>query len=471
MNSYFDKKEQKHETKDHIYKIKKIAPICLIKDSNQKLMRKKLSAIKTTNLNESNQILNSNLNSFYSGLMNSKRKLKNNSILNQSVNPSSNINKVNTQIKKATSTSNNKDINLKKKRLINIVSFPSKSLNQYSLNKEKTFIGNSVKKIENKNNKTEKEKKNQILKNKKFSQSCNNNLCIKKTKSSLSKINLFPITSRDNSLNHKIDYSFFQSNYYTNTNRISYRNERSNSFQNSFRISLSKKETSITKKVSINILRERQNNLEKKKMYKSFLNQKKIKMKNNNLLLNININKNLLELDRSIKQKTEKLMGNISKKKIQVNREKENEKDKIDNLKKTHLLKNSLNLLYGERNKYLRTYSNSMINESHSDNLNDIINILNSKDEFEIIEDNKEIDIDSIAKKINYDEIRINAKSIFSHKYNKEYEFYTSKFNKNFEEDFLRNSFSYFLNTTSSTITRRKKNNSSSKSLVYINQL
>ena len=112
-----------------------------------------------------------------------------------------------------------------------------------------------------------------------------------------------------------------------------------------------------------------------------------------------------------------------------------------------------------------------MINESHSDNLNDIINILNSKDEFEIIEDNKEIDIDSIAKKINYDEIRINAKSIFSHKYNKEYEFYTSKFNKNFEEDFLRNSFSYFLNTTSSTITRRKKNNSSSKSLVYINQL
>ena len=74
MNSYIDKKEQKHETKDHIYKIKKIAPICLIKDSNQKLMRKKLSAIKTTNLNESNQILNSNLNSFYSGLMNSKRK-------------------------------------------------------------------------------------------------------------------------------------------------------------------------------------------------------------------------------------------------------------------------------------------------------------------------------------------------------------------------------------------------------------
>ncbi len=468
MNSYIDKKEQKHETKDLIYKIKKIAPISLIKDSSQKLMRKKLRTIKTTNLNESNQILNSNLNSFYSGLMNSKRNLKNNSNLNQSVNPSSNLNKVYTQIKKATSTSNNKDINLKKKRLINIVSFQSKSSNQYSLNKEKIFIGNSVKKIENKNNKTEKEKKNQILKKKKFSQSCNNNLCIKTTKSSLSKINLFPIKSRDNSLNHKIDYSFFQSNYYTN--RISYRNERSNSFQNSFRISLSKKESSITKKVSINILRERQNNLEKKKMYKSFLNQKKLKMKNNNLL-NININKNLLELDRSIKQKTEKLMGNISKKIIQVNREKENEKDKIDNLKQKHLFKNSLNLLYGERNKYLRTYSNSMINESHSDNLNDIINILNSKDEIEIIEDDKEIDIDSIAKKINYDEIRINAKSIFSHKYNKEYEFYTSKFNKNFEEAFLRNSFSYILNTTSSTITRRKKNNSSSKSLVYINQL
>ncbi len=114
MNSYIDKKEQKHETKDLIYKIKKIAPISLIKDSSQKLMRKKLRTIKTTNLNESNQILNSNLNSFYSGLMNSKRNLKNNSNLNQSVNPSSNLNKVYTQIKKATSTSNNKDINLKK---------------------------------------------------------------------------------------------------------------------------------------------------------------------------------------------------------------------------------------------------------------------------------------------------------------------------------------------------------------------
>ena len=117
--------------------------------------------------------------------------------------------------------------------------------------------------------------------------------------------------SRENSINHMTSFSFIKNNallkinVYSNNN--SYKTQRANSFQNSLRNTIIRKETSVSKKISINILRERQNNLEKKKMYKSFLNQKKLKMKNNNLLLNININKNLLELDRSIKQKTEKL--------------------------------------------------------------------------------------------------------------------------------------------------------------------
>ena len=80
--------------------------------------------------------------------------------------------------------------------------------------------------------------------------------------------------SRENSINHMTSFSFIKNNallkinVYSNNN--SYKTQRANSFQNSLRNTIIRKETSVSKKISINILRERQNNLEKKKMYKSF---------------------------------------------------------------------------------------------------------------------------------------------------------------------------------------------------------
>jgi hypothetical protein len=203
-------------------------------------------------------------------------------------------------------------------------------------------------------------------------------------------------------------------------------------------------------------------------MYKSFLNQKK------QITLNVNLNKKFLEKEKeknNNKLKNQNLTNRII---VHTELEKEKEKEKLlKNTFKRNLL--YLNNIPKETNKYLRTYSNSLSKEIFDESsIDNIDNVLNSNEYFEFEHKDYEItekDINSIIKKINFDEIRVNAKSIFSYKYNKEHEFYTSKFTKNFEQNIINNNSYYTLSTASSNLTKRTKENSSSKSLVYCNMI
>ena len=317
-------------------------------------------------------------------------------------------------------------------------------------------------------------KQNSYNSNKNFSIKSRENLMNDRTNNISNK-------SRENSINHMTSFSLIKNNallkinVYSNNN--SYKTQRANSFQNSLRNTIIRKETSVSKKISINILRERQNNLEKKKMYKSFLNQKKnSNKKTKNTTLNVNLNKKFIEIGKRINEKSKKLSNNNSINKIQVHRDKEN----IEDLKKTNFMSYSLNDLLKERKQYLRTYSSSLPKEKNqNDSIDNIDNILsmNIENESEKKKENNNeedeyLDIDSVIKIIHFENIRVNAKSIFSYKFNREYEFYTSKFIKDFEQNILLYSNSNnALNTTSSTLTRRSKENSSSLSLIYNNQL
>jgi hypothetical protein len=204
-------------------------------------------------------------------------------------------------------------------------------------------------------------------------------------------------------------------------------------------------------------------------MYKSFLNQKK------NVTLNVNLNKKFLEIEKiKVNESKKKILKySNSSNRIYVNTENNKEKKKKEEKKKNIYKRNLLNLNIFTKennctNKYLKTYSNSISRENINELSNDDIdNVLNANYNFENenIED-EEFDLNSIIKCINFDAIRVNAKSIFSYKFNKEHEFYTSIFNKNYEQNLLRNSSSYYtLNTSSSTLTKRTKENSSSRSL------
>ena len=484
MNSYVEKKENINGTKEITYKVKKIAPISLIKSTNQILMRKKLTTLKSSYINESKKILN---NCKKSRII-SKRSSKNKTRLNNTLNPPSIINKLIILKKKSTSSSTNREKIFKKKTALNILGISHKNSNTNSLskNKEKKLIENKIKIVSNNNECKENKKKISQIISKQNSYNCNKNLCIKSRENSINdKINIISNKSRENSINYMTSFSFIKNNallkinVYPNNN--SYKTQRANSFQNSLRNTIIRKETSVSKKISINILRERQNNLQKKKMYKSFLNQKKnSNKKTKSTTLNVNLNKKFIEIGKRINEKSKKLSNNNSINKIHVHRDKE----KIEDLKKTNFISYSLNAFSKERKKYLRTYSSSLskeINQNDSiDNIDHVLcrNIDNEKEnekEKEKDNNNEEddyLDIDSVIKIIHFENIRVNAKSIFSYKFNREYEFYTSKFIKDFEQNLLLYSNSNnALNTTSSTLTRRSKENSSSLSIIYNNQL
>ena len=480
MNSYVEKKENINGTKEITYKVKKIAPISLIKSTNQTLMRKKLTTLKSTYLNESKKILN---NCKKSRII-SKRSSKNKTKLNNTLNPPSILNKLIILKKKSTSSSTNREKIFKKKTALNILGISHKNSNTNSLNKnkEKKIIENKIKITSNNNEYKENKKKFSQIISKQNSYNSNKNFSIKSRENLMNdRTNNISNKSRENSINHMTSFSFIKNNallkinVYSNNN--SYKTQRANSFQNSLRNTIIRKETSVSKKISINILRERQNNLEKKKMYKSFLNQKKnSNKKTKNTTLNVNLNKKFIEIGKRINEKSKKLSNNNSINKIQVHRDKEN----IEDLKKTNFMSYSLNDLLKERKQYLRTYSSSLPKEKNqNDSIDNIDNILsmNIENESEKKKENNNeedeyLDIDSVIKIIHFENIRVNAKSIFSYKFNREYEFYTSKFIKDFEQNILLYSNSNnALNTTSSTLTRRSKENSSSLSLIYNNQL
>jgi hypothetical protein len=480
MNSYVEKKENINGTKEITYKVKKIAPISLIKSTNQTLMRKKLTTLKSTYLNESKKILN---NCKKSRII-SKRSSKNKTKLNNTLNPHSILNKLIILKKKSTSSSTNREKIFKKKTALNILGISHKNSNTNSLNKnkEKKIIENKIKITSNNNEYKENKKKFSQIISKQNSYNSNKNFSIKSRENLMNdRTNNISNKSRENSINHMTSFSFIKNNallkinVYSNNN--SYKTQRANSFQNSLRNTIIRKETSVSKKISINILRERQNNLEKKKMYKSFLNQKKnSNKKTKNTTLNVNLNKKFIEIGKRINEKSKKLSNNNSINKIQVHRDKEN----IEDLKKTNFMSYSLNDLLKERKQYLRTYSSSLPKEKNqNDSIDNIDNILsmNIENESEKKKENNNeedeyLDIDSVIKIIHFENIRVNAKSIFSYKFNREYEFYTSKFIKDFEQNILLYSNSNnALNTTSSTLTRRSKENSSSLSLIYNNQL
>ena len=480
MNSYVEKKENINGTKEITYKVKKIAPISLIKSTNQTLMRKKLTTLKSTYLNESKKILN---NCKKSRII-SKRSSKNKTKLNNTLNPPSILNKLIILKKKSTSSSTNREKIFKKKTALNILGISNKNSNTNSLNKnkEKKIIENKIKITSNNNEYKENKKKFSQIISKQNSYNSNKNFSIKSRENLMNdRTNNISNKSRENSINHMTSFSFIKNNGFlkinVNSNNNSYKTQRANSFQNSLRNTIVRKETSVSKKISINILRERQNNLQKKKMYKSFLNQKKnSNKKTKNTTLNVNLNKKFIEIGKRINEKSKKLSNNNSINKIQVHRDKEN----IEDLKKTNYMSYSLNDLLKERKQYLRTYSSSLPKEKNqNDSIDNIDNILsmNIENESEKKKENNNeedeyLDIDSVIKIIHFENIRVNAKSIFSYKFNREYEFYTSKFIKDFEQNILLYSNSNnALNTTSSTLTRRSKENSSSLSLIYNNQL
>ena len=482
MNTYVEKKEHINRTKEITYKVKKIAPISLIKSTNQTLMRKKLTTLKSSYINESKKIVN---NCKKSRII-CRRSSKNKTRLNNTLNPPSILNKLIILKKKSTSSSTNREKIFKKKTALNILGISHKNSNTNSLNKnkEKKLIDNKIKNVSNNNECKEKKKKSSQIISKQKSINSNKNLCIKTRENSINeRINNISNKSRENSINHMTSFSFIKNNGFlkinVNSNNNSYKTQRANSFQNSLRNTIVRKETSVSKKISINILRERQNNLQKKKMYKSFLNQKKNSNKKSKITtLNVNLNKRFIEIGKRINEKSKKLSSNNSINKIHVHRDKE----KIEDLKKTNFINYSLNIFSKEKKEYLRTYSSSIPKENiQNDSIDNIdyvlsMNIENENEKEYGKENNNEeedfLDIDSVIKKIHFENIRVNAKSIFSCKFNREYEFYTSKFIKDFEQKILLYSNSNnALNTTSSTLTRRSKENSSSLSLIYNNQL
>ena len=520
MTSLIDKKDLSNLSKDITYKVRKIAPISLIKPNNQTIIKKKITTLKSSYINDSKKLVtntNNSKNTSSSRIVNSKQNSKNKSKLNNSFNPPSFINKLSNQTKRI-SSSTNKNLFSKKKNGINFACYSHKSSNQNSLNKEKNKTDNKLKNNSNNHYKQNSKRQNSL--------SCTKNLFFKSSEKSLDNDNKkILVKSRENSVHHLSIFPLISNNIQlkinSNSYKNSFRNENSIIIHNSIKNNINfinnnnhinninndthirnnsnninndthirnnsnninndthirnnsnninnnciKKETSVSKKVSISILRERQNFIKKKKMYKSFLNQKK------QITLNVNLNKKFLEKE---KEKNNKLKNqNKLTNRIIVHTEIEKEQEKLlKNTLKRNLL--NLNNLPKDTNKYLRTYSNSLSKEIFDESsIDNIDNVLNSNEYFEFEHKDYEItekDINSIIKKINFDEIRVNAKSIFSYKYNKEHEFYTSKFTKNFEQNIINNNSYYTLSTASSNLTKRTKENSSSKSLVYCNMI
>ena len=493
MTSLIDKKDLSNISKDLNYKVRKIAPINLIKPTNQSIIKKKITTLKSTYINGSKKLVTNTKNSkniSSSRIVNSKPNSKNKSKLNNTFNPPSFINKLSNQTKRI-SSSTNKNLISKKKNGITFVCFSHKTSNQNSSNKEKNKIDNKLKNNSNNSKQNSKRQKSLSCTKKLFFNSRENSLnndnkkiSVNSRENSVHHLSIFPLFSNNiqlkmnsnshknsirnensvivnNSINNNINY--INNNHHGNNININHIRNNSNNINNNYM----KKETSVSKKVSISILRERQNFIQKKKMYKSFLNQKK------QITLNVNLNKKFLEKE---KEKNNKLKNQNLTNRIIVHTELEKEKEKEKLLKNTF----KRNLLYlnnipKETNKYLRTYSNSLSKEIFDESsIDNIDNVLNSNEYFEFEHKDYEItekDINSIIKKINFDEIRVNAKSIFSYKYNKEHEFYTSKFTKNFEQNIINNNSYYTLSTASSNLTKRTKENSSSKSLVYCNMI
>ena len=530
MTSLIDKKDLSNISKDLNYKVRKIAPINLIKPTNQSIIKKKITTLKSTYINGSKKLVNNTKNSkniSSSKIVNSKPNSKNKSKLNNTFNPPSFINKLSNQTKRI-SSSTNKNLISKKKNGITFVCFSHKTSNQNSLNKEKNKIDNKLKNNSNNSKQNSKRQKSLSCTKKLFFNSRENSLnndnkkiSVNSRENSVHHLSIFPLFSNNiqlkmnsnshknsirnensvivnNSINNNINY--INNNHHGNNININHIRNNSNNINNDTHIrnnssninndthirnnsnninndthirnnsnninnNYMKKETSVSKKVSISILRERQNFIQKKKMYKSFLNQKK------QITLNVNLNKKFLEKE---KEKNNKLKNQNLTNRIIVHTEIDKEQEKlVNNTFKRNLL--NLNNLPKETNKYLRTYSNSLSKEIFDESsIDNIDNVLNSNEYFEFEHKDYEItekDINSIIKKINFDEIRVNAKSIFSYKFNKEHEFYTSKFTKNFEQNIINNNSYYTLSTASSNLTKRTKENSSSKSLVYCNMI
>ena len=543
MTSLIDKKDLSNISKDLNYKVRKIAPINLIKPTNQSIIKKKITTLKSTYINGSKKLVTNTKNSkniSSSRIVNSKPNSKNKSKLNNTFNPPSFINKLSNQTKRI-SSSTNKNLISKKKNGITFVCFSHKTSNQNSLNKEKNKIDNKLKNNSNNSKQNSKRQKSLSCTKKLFFNSRENSLnndnkkiSVNSRENSVHHLSIFPLFSNNiqlkmnsnshknsirnensvivnNSINNNINY--INNNHHGNNININHIRNNSNNINNDTHIrnnssninndthirnnsnninndthirnnsnninndthirnnsnninnNYMKKETSVSKKVSISILRERQNFIQKKKMYKSFLNQKK------QITLNVNLNKKFLEKE---KEKNNKLKNQNLTNRIIVHTEIDKEQEKlVNNTFKRNLL--NLNNLPKDTNKYLRTYSNSLSKEIFDESsIDNIDNVLNSNEYFEFEHKDYEItekDINSIIKKINFDEIRVNAKSIFSYKFNKEHEFYTSKFTKNFEQNIINNNSYYTLSTASSNLTKRTKENSSSKSLVYCNMI
>ena len=118
MTSLIDKKDLSNISKDLNYKVRKIAPINLIKPTNQSIIKKKITTLKSTYINGSKKLVTNTKNSkniSSSRIVNSKPNSKNKSKLNNTFNPPSFINKLSNQTKRISSSTNKNLISKKKK--------------------------------------------------------------------------------------------------------------------------------------------------------------------------------------------------------------------------------------------------------------------------------------------------------------------------------------------------------------------
>ena len=460
--------EQIREGKGFSTKIKKIAPISLITGLDTIFFKKELNNIATSYINDSHLIQNLKLKN--SKLLTSNNHSKNKTNLYKSSNPTLFIKKFSERKNKELSISINRNnlINQTKNKVENkITCYSQKNSTQNSLNKYK-------------NNSKQKSNYNRLKTSSNYNiglqfLNVRRKLIFSKQKNQSKKKN----TSSEKSLNLNCNSNNILKNLKNlshNDTKNSIKKSVENSLKNSFVIQKDKKSLSKKKKSYEKNIR-RQNYIEKKNMFKMYFQRNN---KNSHFQLKINFNE-CSYFDKFKRKTSERLKTFNNEKK------KNNSLNKIPIKSKTHrenknieiIIKNSPKKNYNNIKKLSLTKNNSKIIERNKDSLNiskneSLNNINKVLFQNDILNDNfnNEIDekaeLNSIIKRLNFEEINKNEKNVFSIHKNNIYESYMNNFIKIYEK-VIQTQKSSYIKKTPSTIEESIKGNSSHRNLIYKN--
>ena len=460
-------KEEIKEAKGFSNKIKKMAPISLITGLDTIFFKKELNNIATSYINDSHLIQNLKLKNsklFTSNLNHSKNKTN----LHKSSNPTLFIKKFSERQKKELSISINRKnlINQTKKRVENkISSYSQKNSTQNSLNKYK-------KNIKKKNNNNRLKTSSNYLGLQYIN--IRSKLILSKQKNQYNKKK----TSSEKSLNLNYNSNILKNlkNFSNNTKRNVIKKSIENSLKNSFALQKEKKSQSKKKKSSKeNIIS--QNYIERKNMFKMYFQRNN---KNSHLQLKINFNE-CPYFDKLKRKKYERLktFNNEKKKNNSVYKVPIKAKTQRENKNIEFINKNSIKRKHNNLKKFSFTKNNNKIIEKINDSLNnskrDSLNninkvlfqndILDGKFDDEI---NEKDQLNSVIKRLNFEEIKKSENNIFSILKNDIYESYINNFIKNYEKG-IQTQKSFYIKKTPSTIEESIKGNSSHRNLLYKN--